>query len=32
MSRSALTVKLVLLVLVLASLAIALGTEPWGPN
>jgi hypothetical protein len=32
MSRSALTVKFVLLMLVVASLAIALGTEPWGPN
>jgi hypothetical protein len=32
MLRTALAVKFVLLVLVLASLAIALGTEPWGPN
>jgi hypothetical protein len=32
MSGKAMYVKFVLLVLVLASLAIALGTEPWGPN
>jgi hypothetical protein len=32
MTRHALTVKLVLLMLVLASLALALGNEPWGPN
>jgi len=32
MSRSVLTAKFVLLLLVLASLALVLGTEPWGPN
>jgi hypothetical protein len=32
MSGKALYVKFVLLALVLTSLAIALGTEPWGPN
>lgn len=32
MSRNALYVKLVLLMLVLAALSIALGSEPWGPN
>jgi hypothetical protein len=31
-SRNALYVKLVLLMLVLAALSIALGSEPWGPN
>jgi hypothetical protein len=32
MSGKAMYVKFVLLVLVLASLAMVLGTEPWGPN
>jgi len=32
MSRYSLMVKLVLLVTVLASLALVLGNEPWGPN
>jgi hypothetical protein len=32
MSRNALTVKLLLLVVLLATLALTLGTEPWGPN
>jgi hypothetical protein len=32
MSGKALYVKFVLLMLVLAFLAIALGTEPWGPT
>jgi hypothetical protein len=32
MSGKALYVKFVLLMLVLGALAIALGTEPWGPN
>lgn len=32
MSGKSLYVKLVLLVLVLASLAVVLGGEPWGPN
>ena len=32
MTRHALAVKLVLLMLVLATLALALGNEPWGPN
>jgi hypothetical protein len=31
-SRSALTAKLVLLVLVLGTVAMFLGSEPWGPN
>jgi len=31
MLRNALTVKLVLLVLALAALAIVLGGDPWGP-
>jgi hypothetical protein len=32
MSSKSLTVKFVLLMLVVAALAIALGGEPWGPN
>jgi hypothetical protein len=32
MFRHALCVKFVLLVLVLASLAVVLGSEPWGPG
>jgi hypothetical protein len=32
MSGKALYVKFVLLMLVLGTLAIALGSEPWGPN
>lgn len=32
MSGKALYVKFVLLVLVLAAAAVALGNEPWGPN
>ena len=32
MSGKALYVKFVLLLLVLGTLALTLGTEPWGPN
>jgi len=32
MFRNALYVKFVLLMLVLGTLALALGTDPWGPN
>jgi hypothetical protein len=32
MSRNALYVKAVLLLLVLVALSVALGAEPWGPN
>jgi hypothetical protein len=32
MSGKSLYVKLVLLTLVVAALAVALGGEPWGPN
>ena len=32
MSRHALTVKLMVLLVLLGTLALALGTEPWGPN
>jgi hypothetical protein len=32
MSRNALYAKFVLLVLVLGTLAMFLGSEPWGPN
>jgi hypothetical protein len=32
MSRTALTTKLILLLLVLSTLAMILGSEPWGPN
>jgi len=32
MSSKALYVKFVLLMLVLGTLALALGTDPWGPN
>ena len=32
MSRQTLYVKLVVLIVVLSSLAIALGSDPWGPN
>jgi hypothetical protein len=32
MVRSALTIKLVMLVLALAALAMALGGDPWGPT
>ena len=32
MSRHTLYVRLVLVLVVLASLAIALGNEPWGPR
>ena len=32
MFRNALTVKFVLLMLVLGTLAMELGTDPWGPN
>jgi hypothetical protein len=32
MSRNAMYTKLVLLVLVLGTLAMLLGSEPWGPN
>jgi hypothetical protein len=32
MSGKALYVKFVLLMLVVAALAVALGGEPWGPN
>jgi hypothetical protein len=32
MSRSAFYTKFVLLVLVLGTLAMFLGSEPWGPN
>jgi hypothetical protein len=31
MSRNAMYARLVLIVLVLGSLAVFLGTEPWGP-
>jgi hypothetical protein len=32
MLRKALYVKFVLLMLALGSIAVALGTDPWGPN
>jgi hypothetical protein len=32
MFRNAMYVKFVLLMLVLGTLALALGTDPWGPN
>ena len=32
MSRTALYTRLVLLVLVLSTVAVFLGAEPWGPN
>jgi hypothetical protein len=32
MSRNALYVKLVFIVLVLSMVALVLGEEPWGPN
>lgn len=32
MLRNVLYVKFVLLVVILASLALAIGSEPWGPN
>ncbi len=32
MSRNALYVKLVFIVLVLSTIALVLGEEPWGPN
>jgi hypothetical protein len=32
MTRQTLIVKLVLLLVVLSTLAVVLGSEPWGPN